>query len=61
MEPGSKGGAEHQQRRFKRRLQRTERVFSEAQLTTWEMFVRDSLLTIAWPELITTTLPSSHR
>lgn len=34
------------------RLQRSERVFSESHLTSWELFVRDSLLTLAWPDLL---------
>ncbi|XP_019761709.1 GTPase-activating Rap/Ran-GAP domain-like protein 3 isoform X2 [Dendroctonus ponderosae] len=34
------------------KLQRSERVFSESHLTSWELFVRDSLLTLAWPELL---------
>lgn len=34
------------------RLQRSERVLSESHLTSWELFVRDSLLTLAWPELL---------
>ncbi|GJQ72987.1 hypothetical protein Trydic_g1624 [Trypoxylus dichotomus] len=34
------------------RLQRSERVFSESHLTSWEVFVRDSLLTLAWPDLL---------
>nr|XP_022919615.1 GTPase-activating Rap/Ran-GAP domain-like protein 3 isoform X2 [Onthophagus taurus]XP_022919616.1 GTPase-activating Rap/Ran-GAP domain-like protein 3 isoform X2 [Onthophagus taurus] len=34
------------------RLQRSERVLSESHLTSWEVFVRDSLLTLAWPELL---------
>ncbi|XP_044729262.1 GTPase-activating Rap/Ran-GAP domain-like protein 3 [Chrysoperla carnea] len=42
-------------RRGRPRLQRSERVFSETQLNSWELFVRDSLLTIAWPDLINTT------
>ncbi|XP_017784573.1 PREDICTED: GTPase-activating Rap/Ran-GAP domain-like protein 3 isoform X2 [Nicrophorus vespilloides] len=34
------------------KLQRSERVFSETHLTSWEVFVRDSLLTLAWPDLL---------
>lgn len=34
------------------RLQRSERIFSESHLTSWEIFVRDSLLTLAWPDLL---------
>ncbi|XP_060525674.1 GTPase-activating Rap/Ran-GAP domain-like protein 3 isoform X2 [Cylas formicarius] len=41
------------------RLQRSERVFSESHLTSWELFVRDSLLTLAWPELLNSVSSST--
>lgn len=34
------------------KLIRSERVTGETHLTSWEMFVKDSLLTLAWPDLL---------
>ncbi|XP_074025682.1 GTPase-activating Rap/Ran-GAP domain-like protein 3 isoform X2 [Leptinotarsa decemlineata] len=50
---------ENRPRAGRPRLQRSERVFSESHLTSWELFVRDSLLTLAWPDLLNSVSSST--